>query len=73
MSLEHIAATKTKMKLRDRSLEFHHATFLRPALDPPLLQQQRPALRPPPLCFLPLSLSLDRPELMPMAFSGDEA
>ena len=38
-----------------RSLSFHHETILRPALDPLLLLQQRPALRPPPLCYLSLS------------------
>ena len=31
---------------------FHYETVLRPALDPPLLLQQRPALRPPPLRYL---------------------
>ena len=39
------------------ALTFHHETVLRPALDPPLLLQQRPALRPPPLRYLSLSLS----------------
>ena len=34
---------------------FHYETILRPALDPPLLLQQRPALRPPPLRYLSLS------------------
>eukprot|EP01044_Picomonas_judraskeda_P025839 COSAG03_NODE_7629_length_891_cov_362.248737_1_plen_178_part_10 len=36
----------------------HRATFLRSALDPPLPQQQRPALRPPPLCYLSLCAPL---------------
>ena len=34
---------------------FHYETVLRPALDPLLLLQQRPALRPPPLRYLDLS------------------
>ena len=33
----------------------HYETVLRPALDPPLPLQQRPALRPPPLRYLDLS------------------
>jgi hypothetical protein len=38
----------------------HHATFLRPVLDPPPLQQRRPALRPPALCYLSLAVRAAR-------------
>ena len=46
----------------DRSLASpdHHATFLRSVLDPPPLQQRRPALRPPALCYLSLAVRAAR-------------
>ena len=48
-----LAFNQNEMKLEIAL--FHYETVLRPALDPPLPLQQRPALRPPPLRYLDLS------------------
>jgi hypothetical protein len=48
------------IKTKEIALFAHRATFSRPALDPPLLQQQRPAPRPPPLCHVSLAVRAAR-------------
>ena len=54
VDVDEIVDDQNEMKL-EIAPTFHYETVLRPALDPPLPLQQRPALRPPPLRYLDLS------------------